>query len=151
MSVAGLGSCSFSLASALPNFLLSVTDLWDGVTPAIPIWEEAVAGWCLPALPGSSSCFYGMKGDGVMPVWRADEPIEVHSHHSSNCLWNSSLFSNHLRNSETAFLASERQNSRSWSWPHSRFLQHWHEEMHCDIQWWHLGWARFPISLPDLR
>ncbi|XP_064575714.1 CMP-N-acetylneuraminate-beta-1,4-galactoside alpha-2,3-sialyltransferase isoform X2 [Zonotrichia leucophrys gambelii] len=74
-----------------------------------------------------------MKGDGVMPVWRAqDEAIEVHSHHSSKRLRNSSLFSNHLRNSKTALLASERQHGHSWSWVHSRFLQHWHEEMHCD-------------------
>lgn len=151
MSVAGLGSCSLSLYCCFAKFPPLCDSMWDGVTPAIPVWEEAVAGWYLLASPDSSSYFYGMKGDGLMPGWRAqDEPIEVHGHHSSNHLWNSGLFSNHLRNSKTALLALERQHGHSWSWAHSGFLQHWHEEMHCDIQWWHMGWARLPISLPDL-
>lgn len=134
--VAGLGSCSLFLCHCFAEVPPLCESMWDGVTPAIPIWEEAVAGSSLPASLDSSSCFYGMKGNGVIPVWRAqDKAIEVHGHHSSKRLRNSSLFSNHLRNSRTALLASERQHGHSWSWAHSRFLQHWHKEMHCDIQW----------------
>lgn len=152
MSVPGLRSCSLFLCHCFAKFPPLCDSMWDGVTPPIPVWEVAVAGWCLPASPDSSRYFYGMNGNGVMPVWRAqDEPIKICGHHSAKRPWNSHLFSNHLRNSRTALLASERQHGHSWSWTHLRFLQHWHEEMHCDIQWWHLGWARLPISLPDLR
>lgn len=71
------------------------------------------SGWMVPAcltwLFLVLCCFYGIKGDGVIPVWRAqEEPLEVHGHHSSNHLWNSNLFINHLGNSRTTLLALER-------------------------------------------
>lgn len=123
------GAAATPCATALPNSLLSVTDLWDGVTPAIPIWEKAVARWCLPASPDSSSCFYGMKGDGVMPVWRRDEPIEGHG---ITVLTVSEIQVYSAIISETQRQHSWLQRSRTTT---SRFLQHWHEEMHSDSPW----------------
>lgn len=135
MGVAGLGSCSHSLCHCFAKFP-PLCDRSVRRSHSCHSHLREGSGWMVPAcLAWLFQLFLWYERRWSNACLKKRWTHWGSWHYSSNCLWNSSLFSNHLRNSKTALLASEKQNDHSWSWATSRFLQHWHEEMHSDSPW----------------
>lgn len=110
--------------------------------------RQRLDGTCLPlsaifmVQKGTGQCLaggLGMSPLGFMAITALTVPeIQVYSAITSETQG---------QQSSCVLLTPERQRGHGQSWTPSRFPWQWHNEAHCDIRRWHMGWERFPISL----